>query len=107
MFDKGCLSSFGVAVLKRLHDVMLQNHKTFVSEIWFSDSSQVITTNVLWCGCSLYFPNDYPMNQPRVQFRSRLYHPNIDMDGNMPVLTQWSPTSTVVDVMPDHRLPSL
>lgn len=52
----------------------------------------------------LVFPEDYPFRPPRVRFRTRIYHCNIDRRGNISVdiLQQrngWSPALTVAKLL--------
>ena len=48
------------------------------------------------------FPNDYPFKHPKCNFLTRIYHPNIDYNGNIDLdilKDSWSPDYTFVDVL--------
>eukprot|EP00123_Amoebidium_parasiticum_P014128 comp22347_c0_seq1/m.33255 comp22347_c0_seq1/g.33255 ORF comp22347_c0_seq1/g.33255 comp22347_c0_seq1/m.33255 type:complete len:154 (-) comp22347_c0_seq1:462-923(-) len=49
------------------------------------------------------FPDKYPFKPPKVVFKTRMYHPNIDKDGNicMGLLKQdaWKPATKVVQIL--------
>lgn len=48
----------------------------------------------------IVFPDDYPMNPPLVNFKTKIYHPSIDNAGNicLGILNQWIPAGTLKQI---------
>ncbi|EUB56203.1 Ubiquitin-conjugating enzyme E2 D2 [Echinococcus granulosus] len=72
---------------RHLTRVLLQSDSPFEGGVFFLD---------------IHFPTDYPFKPPKITFTTRIYHPNINSNGNicLDILrNQWSPALTISKVL--------
>ncbi|KAH8090527.1 ubiquitin-conjugating enzyme/RWD-like protein [Filobasidium floriforme] len=54
-------------------------------------------------GMTVDFTNDYPFKPPVLKFTTKMYHPNIDSDGNICIgvlkTENWKPATKIVSVL--------
>ncbi|KAI3640724.1 hypothetical protein MIR68_001602 [Amoeboaphelidium protococcarum] len=56
----------------------------------------------------IVFPGDYPFKPPQIKFSQKVYHPNIDDDGNICLTLlktdSWKPSLRVLEVLKEIQL---
>ena len=54
----------------------------------------------------IFIPEDYPFKPPRMHFITKVYHPNINGDGQISLgeLSSWSPAFAIIKVVQAIRL---
>ena len=56
---------------------------------------------------NIQFPTDYPFKPPKINFITKIYHPNIDAKGNIWVENlerEWSPAYTITIILLSIRI---
>lgn len=79
------------------------NHKNKVAD-QISQSDSPYSGGVFFL--AIHFPTDYPFKPPKVNFTTRIYHPNINSNGSicLDILRdQWSPALTISKGTSDVR----
>ena len=58
--------------------------------------------------CELFLPEEYPMVPPKVLFRTKIFHPNIDKLGKLFVNFKWLFVGRIcLDILKDKWSPAL
>jgi len=99
-------------IMSDLKDIE-QNPPTHVSagfvddnDIYLWDATIMGPSNSPYVGgvfkLSILFPKNYPFSAPKIKFLTKIYHPNIDIHGNicLDILNiQWSPAMSISNVL--------
>jgi ubiquitin-protein ligase len=103
-----------IKTIKKQLDILLKDHSEYILSIIPNDDN-IFEWNLVIVGpndspyegslfnLNIKFPNDYPYKPPKINFKTKIYHPNIAItDGQICVdmLTdKWSPANTINSII--------
>ena len=95
--DYGTCESDQIAIIQKQHTIWTEAE---MSEEYFAKTN--LQGDSPYSGgvffLAIHFPTDYPFKPPKVNFTTRIYHPNINSNGSicLDILRdQWSPALTI------------